>query len=74
MLTGLKVSSLVCKCVFYRAKQNAKWRLNFECLEMYFILKYFIPKSLKSRRKKWVIFLVIMFTPGALVIKMSKND
>ena len=34
MLTGLKVSSLVCKCVFYRAKRNAKRRLNFEGLEM----------------------------------------
>ena len=34
MLTGLKVSSLACKCVFYRAKQNAKRELNFEGLEM----------------------------------------
>ena len=32
MLTGLKVSSLACKCVFYRTKQNAKGRLNFEGL------------------------------------------
>ena len=24
MLTGLKVSSLACKCVFYRPEQNAK--------------------------------------------------
>ena len=28
MLTGLKVSSLTCKCVFYRTKQNAKGVLN----------------------------------------------
>ena len=34
MLTGLKVSSLACKCVFYRIKQNAKGELNFEGLEM----------------------------------------
>ena len=34
MLTGLKVSSLACKCVFHRTRQNAKGRLNFEGLEM----------------------------------------
>ena len=34
MLAGLKVSSLACKCVFYRTRQNAKWGLNFEGLEM----------------------------------------
>ena len=34
MLTGLKVSSLACKFVFYITKQNAKRRLNFEGLEM----------------------------------------
>ena len=32
MLTGLKVAYLACKCVFYRAKQNAKGGLNFEDL------------------------------------------
>ena len=34
MLTGLKVSSLACKCIFYRTKQNAKGGMNFEGLEM----------------------------------------
>ena len=34
MLTGLKASVLACKCVFYRAKQNAKGGLNSEGLEM----------------------------------------
>ena len=34
MLTGLKFSSLACKCVLYRIKQNAKLGLNFEGLEM----------------------------------------
>ena len=37
ILTGLKVSSLACKCVFYRLKHNAKgdsMELNFESLEM----------------------------------------
>ena len=28
MLTGLKVSSLTCKCLFYRPEQNA---FGFEC-------------------------------------------
>ena len=27
MLTGLKVSSSVCKCLFYRPEHNAKWGL-----------------------------------------------
>ena len=34
MLAGLKVSSLECKCIFYRTKQNSKAKLNFEGLEM----------------------------------------
>ena len=37
MLTGLKVSSLVCKCVFYRPEPNAKGgfpELNFDGLKM----------------------------------------
>ena len=32
MLTGLKVASMPCKCVFYRTNQNAKGGLNFEGL------------------------------------------
>ena len=37
MLTDLKLSSLECKCVFYRPEHNAKGEpieLNFEGLEM----------------------------------------
>ena len=34
MLACLKVSSLACKCVFYGTRQNAKWGLDFEGLEM----------------------------------------
>ena len=37
MLTGLKLSSLACYCVFYRAEHNTKGdhiELNFEGLEM----------------------------------------
>ena len=37
MLTGLKVSSLVCKCAFHRPEPNAKGgfpELNFDGLKM----------------------------------------
>ena len=37
MLTGLKMSSLECRCVFYRPENNAKrgpMELNFEGLEI----------------------------------------
>ena len=39
MSTDLKVSSMVCKCMFYRPEHNAKvgfgnMELNFESLEM----------------------------------------
>ena len=37
MLTGLKASSLACKCLFYRPEHNAKgghMELNFEGLGM----------------------------------------
>ena len=73
MLTGLKVSSLVFKCVFYRAEHNAKvgrhgakfWRLwNPK-------MKYNGQCSM-SRQKNGIICLVIMFTPGVMVMKVSK--
>ena len=44
MLTGLKVSSLVCKCAFHRPEPNAKGgfpELNFDGLKMQ---KWNIPK------------------------------
>ena len=37
MLTGFKLSSLACKCVFYGPEYNGicdHIKLNFECLEM----------------------------------------
>ena len=37
MLTGLKMSSLTCKCVFYGQELNERWdlmELNFASLEM----------------------------------------
>ena len=44
MLTGLKKSSLTCKCGFYRPEQNQKGHdfmvLNFECLARNTKMKY----------------------------------
>ena len=37
MITGLKLSSLACKCIYYRTEHKAKgepMELNFEGLEM----------------------------------------
>ena len=66
MLTGLKMPSLVCKCVFCRPEQIAK---NFK------MQKSNIPMDRPWRvdDKNGVIYLVIMFTPGVMIIKMSKN-
>ena len=74
MLTGLKVSSLTYKCVFYRLEHNATgdpMELNFAGLEMQ---KWIIPTDSARREdeKNGVIFLIIMFTPGVTVINMSK--
>ena len=48
MLTGLKVSSLACKCVFYRLEHNTKggMKLNFEGLNIrkWYIPTYRVPK------------------------------
>ena len=70
MLTGLQVSSVACKCVFYRPEHNAK-ELNFEDLEMQ---KWNEPtnRALRVGEKNGVIYLFIMFTPRIMVIKMSK--
>ena len=74
MLTHLQVSSLTCKCVFYRPEHNAKegpTELNFEGLEMQ---NQNIPtdRAQKLDGKNGTICLVIMFTPRDMGIKMSK--
>ena len=54
MLTGLKVSSLACKCVLYRPERNAKenlMELDFEGLEMQNKIYQWI--ELKEQIKKW---------------------
>ena len=63
--TGLEISSLACKYVFYRLKHK------FEDLEMQ---KWNIPKDWTQRvdEKNGIICLVIFLTPGVMFIKMSK--
>ena len=67
------MSSLECKCVFYRPQSNEKWvpmELNFEFLEMQ---KWNIPTDRAERvDKNNVSCLGIMFTPRVMVSKMSK--
>ena len=69
------MSSLMCKCVFYRSEHNEKgWspmELNFEGLEMQ---KWNIPmdRSQRIEEKNGVICLVIVFTPRFMVINMSQ--
>ena len=74
MLTGLKVSSLTCKCVLYGLEQMKKedsMELSFEGLETQ---KWNIPAGRAQRldEKNGVICLVILFTPRAIIIKMTQ--
>ena len=75
MLTGLKVSSLASKCVYF-TDQNImqRWNsveLNFEGLEMQ---KQNTPthRAQRADEKNGVICLGIMFVSRIMVIKMSK--
>ena len=67
MLTELEVSSLACKCVFYRPEHNAKGR-NTE------MQKWNIPadRAQSVDEKNGDICLFIMFVPRFTVIKMLK--
>ena len=76
MLTGLKMLSLTCKCVFYRPEHNAKGRAGG--------IEFTRSSNAKKKRnistgrahrvdeKNGVICLNIMFTLRVMVIKMSK--
>ena len=68
MLTGLKRSSLVCKCV---KGVPILMELNFEGFEMQ---KLNIPTDGAQRvdKKIGVVCLVVMFTPRVTVINKSK--
>ena len=70
------MSSFAWKCVFYRPANNVKggnpMELNFEGLDMH---KWNIPTGTAQRvdEKNRITFLVIMFTNGVMVIKISKK-
>ena len=71
MLTGLKVSSFPCKCVFYRPEHNAKRNLILKVLKC----KNEAHQQIELKelmKQNGVICLVAMFTPGVTIIKMSK--
>ena len=75
MLTSLEVSSLACKCVFYRLEHNAKeggdsMLVNFEDLEMQ---KWNITmdRAQSANLNNGIICLVIVFTPKVMVINMA---
>ena len=70
LLTGLEVSSLACKCVFYRREHNAKgggtpWN---------WIQKWKIPtdRAHSVDGKNRVICRIIMFSTQVRIIKMLK--
>ena len=69
--TGLNVSSLARKYVFYIIQRKGPMEVNFEGLKMQ---KWYISMDKVQRidEKNWVICLVIMFNPGVTVIKISK--
>ena len=76
MLTCLKKPSLACKCEFYTPKHYVKgdpMELNFE-LNLQNATKWNIPTDRAHRLydKNGVIYLVIMYTPRVIIIKMSK--
>ena len=72
MLTALKMSSLTCKCVFYRPELNAKagphriefskpWNETYQWIELK-----------EYTKKNGVICLVVMFTSIVMVFKMAE--
>ena len=71
MLTTLGRLSLPYQCVFYRPENNVKQELNLEVLDMQ---KWNIQtdRAQKVDEKYGFIWLVIMFTPGLMTIKISK--
>ena len=66
VLTGLKVSSLTCKCVFYRPELNAKAGLHG--------IEFCKPwnETCQWIELQELLCLVIMFTPIVMVLKMSE--
>ena len=71
MLPALKMSSLTCKCVFYRPELNAKREAPWNWIVK--VLKWNIPMNRAQRvdERNGIICLVIMFSPRVMVFKMS---
>ena len=69
MLTGLKVSSLVCNCVFYRPLHNANWRPHRTEMQE---LNMQTDRARRVNEKNGAICLVIMLIPRVMVFKVSK--
>ena len=75
MLTGLKMSSWSCNCVYYRAEDNAKGELSLDWSLK--VLKgrnenILTDRARRIAEKNVIICLVFMFTPRIMVIAMSK--
>ena len=78
MLTTLKVSSLACKCVFYRPEQNAMERLHgteffkvlkckneiYQRIELIKIKMRSFPELWSLKCQKWLIFLYFLLVPA----------
>ena len=66
---------MACKCAFYRPEHNAKRGSHgTEGFKGFDMQKWNIPTDRVQRadKKNGVICLVIMFTPGTGIIKVSK--
>ena len=70
-LSGLKVPSLVRKCVFYRPELTGKWVPHETEIKFLKCKNILTGKAQRVDEKKGVIRLV-MFTPRVMVIKISK--
>ena len=69
MLTGLKVSSLVRNCAFYRSELTGKWGPHgTEIKFLKFKMKYIAQRV----DEKNGIIRLVMFAPRVMIIKMSK--
>ena len=71
-VSGLERRSLACKCVFYRTKNKMQRGTEFSRSWMQ---KWNTPtaRAWRADEKNGVIFLVTLFTPWVMVIKLWRN-
>ena len=69
MLKDLEVSFLTCNCVFYRPERKGRDSMDLEKQ------KWSIPRDSAQNAvdKNAVIWIVIMFTPRVMIMKMSNR-